>query len=375
MGGVFLRQDDELVAMTEAPYDAESVLQELLARYPALLAEDGRALLLIRREASVVLGQTGGPRGSLDHLFVDAAGIPTLVEVKRSSDSRVRREVVGQMLDYAANAARYWEGESIRQLFSERCDGNGEDPDRMVLDAFPDLEEVEQFWASVRTNLTAGRMRLVFVADAIPPELRRIVEFLNEQMTQTEVLAIEVKQYRDVSGAHQTLVPRVLGQTEVAREVKGQGRRWDRSSILAKLEEQRSAAIADVARRLFAWVDRRGDLSEGFGSGTKDGSFQAGYWDKPRYLWPFVLYTYGRVEIQFVYMARRPPFDDERLREELRAKLRVIPGVDLPPVTEAKRPSIDMDALAGDGLTLFTDAMDWAYEQADGVAQAPSSPA
>jgi hypothetical protein len=29
--------------------------------------------------------------------------VPTLLEVKRSSDTRIRREVVGQMLDYAAN--------------------------------------------------------------------------------------------------------------------------------------------------------------------------------------------------------------------------------------------------------------------------------
>jgi hypothetical protein len=40
-------------------------------------------------------------RWSLDHLFLD---VPTLVEVKRSTDTRVRREVVGQMLDYAAYA-------------------------------------------------------------------------------------------------------------------------------------------------------------------------------------------------------------------------------------------------------------------------------
>ena len=53
----------------------------------------------------------------------------------------------------------------------------------------------ERFWEEVATNLHAGRLRLVFVADVIPDELRRIVEFLNEQMTRTDVLAIEVRQY------------------------------------------------------------------------------------------------------------------------------------------------------------------------------------
>jgi hypothetical protein len=380
MGGIFLRQGDELVPMVEAPYEAETVLQELLELYPALLAGDSAAVaggewLLIRREASVVLGGDAGPRGSLDHLFVDAAGVPTLVEVKRSSDSRVRREVVGQMLDYAANAAAYWKGDALRRLFEERCAHGGLDPQQSVLAAFESVEDAEVFWSTVRTNLAAERFRLVFVADAIPPELRRIVEYLNGQMSQTEVLAIEVKQYRDSSGTHETLVPRVVGQTEAARRAKGQADKtlWDRTSILAKLEERRGAEAAEVAQRLFEWVDARGDLTYSFGEGTKDGSFQAGYWDKSRYLWPFVLYTYGRVEIQFQHIAKRPPFNSEASREELRARLDVIPGVEFPPIAEAKRPSIDLLALSQeDSFRTFTEGMDWAFAQADAMSIASS---
>ena len=293
--------------------------------------------------------------------------MPTLVEVKRSSDTRVRREVVGQMLDYAANAAGYWQGDTLRRLFEERCRARKQEPDEILIDRFPDVDDLEAFWASVRTNLAAGRLRLVFVADAIPPELQRIVEFLNEQMTQTEVLAIEVKQYRDTTGAHRTLVPRLVGQTEVARQVKGisGAPRWDRPSVLRALEDRRGTAAANVGERVFAWVDGRGEFTESFGSGRKDGSFQAGYWDSDRYLWPFVLYTYGRVEIQFVYIARRPPFDDFALREVLRSKLMDIPGVDLPPIAEAQRPSIDLALLvAPESFAKFTDAMNWAFAQA-----------
>jgi hypothetical protein len=56
-------------------------------------------------------------------------------------------------------------------------------------------------------NLKAGRIRLVFVTDEIPRELRRVVEFLNEQMA-AEVIAIEVKQYVGPDGPR-TLLPRV----------------------------------------------------------------------------------------------------------------------------------------------------------------------
>ena len=46
-------------------------------------------------------------RWSLDHLFVTRDGVPVLVELKRAMNSRLRREVVGQILDYAANATAY----------------------------------------------------------------------------------------------------------------------------------------------------------------------------------------------------------------------------------------------------------------------------
>lgn len=45
------------------------------------------------------------------------SGIPVLVELKRAVDTRLRREVVGQMLDYAANGTAYWQGGRIAENF------------------------------------------------------------------------------------------------------------------------------------------------------------------------------------------------------------------------------------------------------------------
>ena len=59
-------------------------------------------------------------------------------------------------------------------------------------------------------DLLARRMRLIFVADQIPPELRRVVEFLNQTMNQVEVLAVEIPQY--AGEGLRALVPRVIGQ-------------------------------------------------------------------------------------------------------------------------------------------------------------------
>ena len=46
--------------------------------------------------------------------------MPTLVEVKRSSDGRIRREVVGQMLDYAASVTN-WQADTLRGWFEAEC--------------------------------------------------------------------------------------------------------------------------------------------------------------------------------------------------------------------------------------------------------------
>ena len=107
-GGIFLVQGDRLVEMTEQGYASEDLLQALIARFPSILAGDPggtpRRWLLIKREMDLESEDDAGGRWSVDHVFVDQDAVPTLVEVKRSSDTRIRREVVGQMLDYAANA-------------------------------------------------------------------------------------------------------------------------------------------------------------------------------------------------------------------------------------------------------------------------------
>ena len=122
-GGVYLiQQDGRLVEMSEQSPDSEDLLQGMLAQYPNLLAGDRtdggepRRWLLISREMPLASKEESGGRWSVDHLFLDQEAVPTIVEVKRSTDTRIRRQVVGQMLDYAANAVVYWPVERLREL-------------------------------------------------------------------------------------------------------------------------------------------------------------------------------------------------------------------------------------------------------------------
>lgn len=222
---------DTLIALEETEYVTEDVLQGLVERYPDLLPgdqidpENPRRWLLAAREMGVPGDVTETGRWSLDHLFLDQDGIPTFVECKRSSDTRARREVVAQMLDYAANGVAYWSMERIRQAAAETAQRQGAGLDQKIaalLGSDPAGVDVEQYWKQVEDNLHEHRLRLVFVADRMSKELRRLIEFLNAEMSHVEVLGVEVKQYRRSAAHHGqlALVPRLVGFSESARTTK-----------------------------------------------------------------------------------------------------------------------------------------------------------
>ena len=254
-----------LQALERAEFETEAEFQELLARHPRVLdfgsLADGRPLrlVLVAREMGVPTSTDSAPAYWLDHLFVDADGVPTLVEVKRATDTRIRREVVGQMLDYAANAARYWPAALLRRSFEETCAKDG----RSLEEAYGELlgdqgdqgdRSAEEFWTTVEERLAAGQMRLLFVADQIPLELRAIVEFLNRQLRQTDVYAVELTQYRG-GGDLRVLVPRVHGEVATAAKSPS-GHRTTQRTTRADMD----AAIAsrtdpDVRRTATALLD------------------------------------------------------------------------------------------------------------------------
>jgi hypothetical protein len=348
-----IQADGSLVELAQQRYDSEERLQRLLADYTGLLAGaqidpvSPRRWLLISREAGVP-GEAGGTdRWSVDHLFLDQDGIPTLVEVKRSTDTRIRREVVGQMLDYAANAVVYWPVETIRARFESRCQADGVDPGAQLEEFLGPERDPGPFWEQVKTNLQAGRVRLMFVADEIPAELRRVVEFLNGQMNPAEVLALEVPQF--VGSKLQTLVPRLIGRTEQARGVKSAGEegghQWNESDFFAELTTRAGTAAAGAARSFLEW-GRAARVEIWWGRGLKDGSFSLGARRGGQTRYFLACWTYGRVEILFQYLKTSGPFSSPASREELRLRLNEIPGVNVDPEAIEKRPRIVLATLA-----------------------------
>jgi hypothetical protein len=339
--------EGRLVELRESVYASEDDLQQLLADHPALLAGDQRRWLLVKREAGIPGADQAADRWSVDHLFLDQNAIPTFVEVKRSTDTRIRREVVGQMLDYAANAVVYWPGERLKEDFEARCTLAGLDPGEHLVEQLG-RDDPETFWQDAKNNLRSGNVRLVFVADVIPQELRRIVEFLNEQMDPAEVIALELRQFTGDQSTMRTLVPTVIGQTAQAQQRKGQTspekRQWTPERFYAALRETSGAAV-DPARRLEEWATSRG-LEIYWGYGTVFGSFIPMFVHNGLRYQFFAVRTNATLELQFGYLRTKPPFDSELKLRELASRLNEIPGIAIPGDRVNRFPNMALAVLA-----------------------------
>jgi len=354
--------------MNEQPYDSEKLLQSWLAKYPALLvgnqinAKEPRRFLLIEQECGVPAKEQGSDRWKIDHLFLDQEAVPTIVEVKRSSDTRIRREVVGQMLDYAANATRHWPASKMRQTFAATCTSNNQDPEERLAEFLGEDLDPDEFWKLAENNLKERRLRLLFVADTIPNELRNIVEFLNEQMDHTEVLAIEIKHYVGGQGLR-SLAPRVIGQTAKAEVVKSGGSRSTTTEDeFFRILHDKSPEAASVARTILDWSHEHFTFVDWKGvSFVPKLDYEAEFTHNP--ITVFGVGKRPRVGIKFGRMRNRQKLSEEQ-RLQLLRRLNEIPGVDLPPDSVDRFPSIPLSALAKkDALERFLKAIEWVNDQ------------
>lgn len=258
----------DLEPLTEQEFESEELLQKLIGQHPELLAgeqmrpDDPLRWILIRREMPI-------EGWAVDHLLIDQHARPTLVEVKRGSSREIRRTIVGQMLDYAATAGSVWSERDMRRIFEESQD----EPDEVISDLLQDDDEadIDAFWERVATNLEANRLRLLFVADEIPPELERVVKFLNEQTRDNlEVLAVEVKQYPGQFG--QALVSRVIGQIETLRD-SGSGTAGGRRRRMSVDEflEHFGPGVRQSAEKLISDAQKAGGSFRGSPGGIRIG--------------------------------------------------------------------------------------------------------
>lgn len=225
MSGILIRQDDGTwLEPSDNGYALESELQEILAAHPELIPGVSAAAKTCREFPS--------DAGPADIVVVDSLGELTLVECKLASNPQIRREVVGQMFDYAAHL---WKMDV--DDFASKWRTRTSQP--LILDEeFGGISMRE----SLARNLADGRFRIVLAIDIINPAMKRMIEYLNSIAgSGTSVIAVEYSRLRQ--GSIEILIPHVYGQ-ELAEAKSAPNSRdmidWDEDTYRSWLEEHDS---------------------------------------------------------------------------------------------------------------------------------------
>jgi len=157
--------------------------------------------------------------GPVDLLFINNDGLLTLVECKLWKNPEARREVIGQILDYAKEISSWTYNElqaAIRKSSKQQIQS------LYQLVGSEELDESE-FIDSVVRNLKRGRFLLLIVGSGIRESVELITDFLQRHAHMNFSLAlVEVAIFQMPShvGSGHLVLPRVVAQTvEVERAV------------------------------------------------------------------------------------------------------------------------------------------------------------
>jgi len=187
----------------------EDYIQTLVHAHPTILpiAE----IDPIFKSAISICRELSTPAGFVDNLLITPSGLPVLVECKLWRNSEARREVVGQILDYAKELARFTASDLQREV--SRALGLG--PTALldlVRAADPAVDETE-FNDNLTANLGRGRFLLLLVGDGIRERVEAIAEYLQAHAGLHFSLGlVELGIYNLPDGAR-LVAPRVLAHT------------------------------------------------------------------------------------------------------------------------------------------------------------------
>lgn len=267
--------------------------------------DDPRRWMLIKREMPVPDPETGIDRWSIDFFFVDQDGIPTFVECKRYKDTRSRREIVAQVLEYAANGHYYWDKSIIMKYAEQTCTDLHTNLNESFLNLVKrDDLNIDVFFENVEFKLKEGNIRLIFFLEEAAMPLKSLIDFLNKQMTRTEVLLVECKMYKQDDGL--VIVPSLFGYTEEARvlkqdvssaSVKAQRKKWTKESFIEHLRTQVKKKLFDAIVQFIDTISSY-DVKFKYGSGCETGSLGVVFPNVcPRSV--FTLWSNGSLQLQF----------------------------------------------------------------------------
>ena len=340
MNSIYLNENGKLNELKSVTYDLEADLQKIISDNPELLlggtTDTSRKYKLIADEKGIPAIVDGSDRWQVDHLFVDNNAVLTFVEDKRSTDTRIRREVVGQALEYAANAVKHWDINSIRKMYEANN-----------ADIFGYTgEKADKFWEEVHKNAKNGKIRVIFVADEIPLSLRNIIDFLNSITKSTEFLGLEVKKYKTSGGDEVYTSEIICENTPESIEISDTHVKWDYNTFLDDVYKWSDTDMKTLSDKIIKDFTDEG-CRMWYGEGKTHASVVVIYdninKEKHHLFKVAPLKSYVAIEIYFKHFKK--PYETTDKRAEIAAKLNDIFETEIPETNLSKYQILHLDKL------------------------------
>jgi hypothetical protein len=205
---VLVRRQEEKrwISLSSEGYSGEAHLQEILYKDPDIVPIEDVSLDTELSPIKLMLKEVGLPgSGSTDLLGIDGNGNIYIIETKLARNPEVRRQVIGQILEYAAflnergldwldYIVKKQKQVSISEYFDELND--------------PDWDK-ESFEQNLRDNLNSRTFKLFIAVDEMNPDLQRIINYMVNVLN-VEIYALELRYFKDKAGM-ELLVPNVHG--------------------------------------------------------------------------------------------------------------------------------------------------------------------
>lgn len=157
--------------------------------------------------------ELGTSAGYVDNLMVTTTGLPVLVECKLWRNPEGRREVVGQILDYAKELSR-WSSSDLQREVNRRLKRNGNTLLELVRAVDATVDEIA-FNDALTANLRRGRFLLLIVGDGIREGVEAISEYLQRHAGLHFSLGLVELPIFVLPNGDRIVVPRVLAKTHV----------------------------------------------------------------------------------------------------------------------------------------------------------------
>jgi hypothetical protein len=153
------------------------------------------------------------PVGPIDALYVTPLGQLVLLEAKLWRNPEARREVVGQILDYAKEFTR-WSYEDLQREVSKRTGIKGNVLHKLASKMSPELDEAT-FVDNVSRTLLRGDFLLLIVGDGIREGVEAIAEYLDKYAGVNFTLGLVELGVYSINEDERLIQPRLLAKTTI----------------------------------------------------------------------------------------------------------------------------------------------------------------